>query len=302
MTKFNQFSMIFRRMIEANREGTLEEKVHANYRMAKFLGGTAAQGLMYSILASYAFGGPEGGQQRIRERLGKAKDEPLMFLIDSLGSAMGGPLYILYQEMKHQGLLGVGDAATKMMFPISVTADLGMALSSQGRYRDRDLVDRLGLFLEQKTPGWRVLRAQVAAYALGADAKESQKLMQDIKAANAWRRDTYGWKRVEEHLENDLRENFRVAMKKAMSEFQENGKTDDYRKNLRAAYMSLHRDVKPKDRDRAISGAIRSRKILVNNNNGKLTRDEQNSLIARIGDEAYRRLQIYDNMLEEAAP
>lgn len=196
--------------------------------------------------------------------------------------------------------MGIGEQATRLAFPFSVSADFLAMASGEGQYKDMDVFDRAGKFLMQKMPGFRVLETQIASWALGLEEAESKKLDADIKAANAWKRSTFGWTKVRENKENDTRREFRVNMRKAIKILTEEGKTDEYWNARQTAFESL--DEKLSEKKQRIAGFIRSRKILTNGDGGELTPDQEDAIIKRIGEEAYDRLEAYDDMMDKAAP
>lgn len=293
MTKMNQLKIILERVAETSKYGDKSEKYAARMRLAKFIGGTTFQGAFLALLYSYFSGGKEGAEMKARE----AADEPVRFLTEGFLGAMGGPLYLVWSGARWGGWTGIGEQATRVVFPYAVGAEIVEASAGVGKYKDMDAWDRTAKFFSQKAPGFRMMRTMISEWALG---ESSPKLEANLKALSQWKRDNWKNKKFPEGPEYNRE--FRINMKKAYQAVIDEDPEARAKAILAAAGIKTSQGMEEGEADEAIRQSFRQRLVLVNPETGKpLNADEEESLRKRIGDEALWRLKVFDEMLRDLA-
>lgn len=285
MNKLNQFRRNYQRFGEAWRSGDKGQLFNAGEGMARFLFSTSAQGAAYTLLASYAFGGKEG----LKIKANEAADEPFEFLAESLMATLGGPYYLLWQGARRNGVAGIGEQATRTLFPYTQAADLRDALQGNGQYRDQDVTQRIGRLLQQKTPGLRIGKQALAIFGLG---QESGPTEQAIKGFYRWKLDTFGPDNTQFDSPED-RKVFRSHMRRAVEAIK-SGDADAYDEAIFGAKQEAVKRT-------SVAQSFRARMLLKNPSGEDLTDEELDAVSKRIGEDALQRLQDYDAMLEQAA-
>lgn len=289
MMKANQFRRVMVSAAEAWESGTPREKRTATEQMARFIAGTTAQGALTTGIAALLYSGALG----LKIKLEEAEEEPLQFLQEVFMATIGGPLYLAWRGMKNKGLLGVGEAATWMVFPYTIATELINFSQGAGRYRDKDAFDKIGAFLDAKVPGTRAIGAGLAMAGL---SQEDRKLDAAIDGFYRWRRDVPGFREMRTYLDEDSRTGFRSAMKRAVEALKDGNHDKFLNSYAEAAELLAEEGSKEKP------GESLKRAMLLRDVNGKkLDADMHDALRARIGDEAVDRLEYFDLMLERAA-
>lgn len=260
-------------------------KKAATKSLARFVAGNAMQGAVTAMLASLAYNGLMG--LRIKEE--EIKDEPFKFLFDSFLASTSGPAYMLYRGMSESGLGGIGKQASKVVFPYAISKELYDMSTGAEKYKDLSVGDRIGKFLQSKTPGTRLLAAGAAMAGL---SNEDRELDAAMSALFRWKSSELGFTDNDRHLKKDERAKFRKHIRRAVEAMKE-GDSSAFTSEWMSAVGETSTD--------AVSQSLSARKVLKGPNGRELTEDEKSSLRRRIGMEAYNKLEYYDLMLEFAA-
>ncbi len=284
MMKANQFRRLAVNWADAVDSKDGKRIWQASTMMGRFMFGNALQGAMVTALVSLAYGGLPGFRIKKKE----AQDEPWLFLGESLASAMSGPLYLLWRGARQGGVRGVGDQATRLVFPYAIATDMMDMAQGQGIYRDTDLHIRIGRFLANKTPATRAIATGLAMFGLG---NPSQALDQSISGLHRWQMSALDMK-PGDFPTNEENAQFRTHIRAALNAI----KDGDEEKYINEWMKAL--DVSSYDK---VSQSLRSRKVLKGPGGRKLTEEEVTALSKHIGLEAYERLESWDMILEAAA-
>lgn len=294
MIKTNQARRVLTNFTESWRTG--QNRAAATEQAARFFFGNAMQGAMTVGLTALAYGGLSG----LKIRGNEASDEPVKFLSESFLSSMSGPLYLLWRGAKDKGLKGVGEQAARAAFPYAMMNELNDMAHSDGKYKDADLTERIGMFLKSKTPGAQAIGTGLAMFGL---ANKSQPLDEAIKALGRWRRDKLGWRDEDSYLNEDTQAEFRSNMRKAINAMKE-GDADKYMSAWMAAVEAKSENPsnpdKPQSPVEAIQSSLAARKLL-RGPAGPLTEEQKLALQKHIGMDAYNRLEDFDMMLDAAS-
>ena len=285
MIKMNQARRLMVNWVDAIESRDAKRIAIASGMAGRFLFGNTMQGAITMGLVTLAYAGREGFKIRWEEM----KDEPISFASEAMLSSMSGPLYLLFRGAKQNGLTGVGEQATRTMFPYAIMNDLNDMAQSQGQYRDTDTIQKIGRFLASKTPMTRAIGTGLAMSGLG---NPSQPLDVSIQGLNRWKRDQFGYDEVKMFRKQDEMEKFRTHIRNAISAMKA-GDEEKYTEEWMAAVDA--------DNIESVSRSLRARKVLEGPNGRKLTEEETDALKKRIGFDAYERLEAFDLMLESAA-
>jgi len=285
MMKANQLRKVLGGTIDAWKTGTGAERTAATYLLARFLFGAAAQGAITTGLTALFYEGVSGAKIRSQE----AQDEPLNFLAEATAASMSGPLYFMWRGSRDKGLAGVGEQASRLIFPFQVIKELWNYAWGQGAYRDLNWFDRSGKFIRQKIPGSRAISQGLALAGLSQDNKE---LDASINAFYRWRRQTIGFSEFQPFLKDDERKAFRSAMRRAM-EAMKDGNDAAYDKAIDEAY-----DLGGK---KGVQASMRARTILKGPDGKKLSEEQLDALRKHIGDRPVDLLEDFDAMVEATA-
>lgn len=299
MMKANQLRKVTGSLWGAWQEGTPFEKQQATRMFGRFMFGNTMQGALTAGITALAYQGALGLKLKLKE----AEDEPLNFLTESYLSTISGPLYMAWRGYKSKGVLGVGENATRMAFPYTALREMYDMTQGAKGYQNLDTFGKIGKFLASKTPGTKAINTGLALFGL---TSEDQKLDASMAAFKKWRREQQGFKTVEDFTKEDseeglldekLRKRFRIEMGKALESLRDGDSDKFYDHYVEAAGLLAERGKRPS----ALGEAFRDAKLLRSAKGAPLTPEQQDSLRARIGDEAYDRLEYYDLMLEQAA-
>jgi len=300
MMKMNQLRRVFGQWYETLRDqgATDGERAAAARLIGRFFVGNGLQGagavLATSLFYNWIFGTEIAAHE--------AADEPVKFMVESSISSLGGPLYLVWRGARMQGLRGVGEQATRTIFPFSIANALIDMFGGYGAYKDENLDDRLATFVEQRIPGTRMIRTGLSIMGLG---QKNEKLQVALRGFYRWRASELGWTKEETNRRIDLAGEFRVQMKRATLALQK-GDREAYREALTAASAAHQAEKLAGGKvkgiaNRRIARSFQARKVLEDLDGRKLSPAEMQSLEDRIGAEAVRRLRHYDMMLDAAA-
>ena len=282
MMTMNQFRSVAGNFAEAiGNKNWKQAKANANL-LSRLVAGKTLQGILMTALIALAYEGIHGVQEKANE----AKDETTKFMLDVFFASMGGPLAVMKRTLEKGGdsqQLQESIAAT--VTPLGIGKEIFDMSAGFGRYEGRGGAEKVGMFLESKTPGFRIMKTGMALAGLSS---EDQELNAAVKGFYRWRNQELG--RVESRRfgeEAEAGAPFRAQMRRVTEALRE-GK--DWRKELEGAG----------DR-RKVFQSLLSRQILKSSTGGKLTDEQMESLRGRIGEQYVNKLVAYDAMLRQVA-
>lgn len=260
----------------------------ATKRLSRFIAANSIQGALTAGLVTMAYKGVFGGKIGMNEM----QDDFPGFVWDSFLAAMGGPLYLVLRGMQYGGVVGVGEQLARSIFPYAIAKEIwDMSWGETPAYKDRNLFERIGVFIDKKVPGTRAMRTGMAMTGLG---EEDRKLRASQEAFWRWRRSYYDYAKSPGTIMEEGTD-FRKHMRRAVEALTEG----DAEKYVEELSLALETGNTKED----IARSFRARKILRSPKGEDLTKDPDamEALRQRIGDDALLRLQWYDMMLEESA-
>lgn len=273
----NQLRSVGGNFVEDLKSGNCPQAWQNAKLLGRMFGGRALQGALTVGLMALAYEWIFGVEERKQE----FKDEPVEFLFESYLAAMGGPLYVMKRVLENSGDSSqLQQTIASTVTPIGLAGELFDASAGNGRYEGRDASEKIGMFVESKTPGWRMIKTGMALVGLSSEDKELESALRSF----------YRWKREElprsTFPTKESGAEFRAKMRRAVEALQE-GK--DWRKELEG--------VNKNSAFRSFLG----KRVLEDENSKKLTPEMLEKLRARIGPRAVERLQAYDAMLTQVA-
>jgi hypothetical protein len=277
-TVFNQFKGIIINLVKDVKNKN-KDQARANAKLlGKFLGGKILQGALTTGFITLAYEGMSGLKERIQE----AQEDLLKFAIASFFTSMNGPINLVQKGVETGG----DSKALQLMMgsriaPVNIGSELLDATIGNGRYEGLDAPERVGAFIESKTPGLKALKTGMALFEL---SQEDRELTTALKAFYRWRRSELGW-RSEIKVGEDEGVEFRAQMRKAVKAL-ENGQ--DWRKAL------------PGDPKKA-SDSLYARTVLKTPDGKVLSEEQLEKLGKRIGTNLVEKLQTRDAMIREVA-
>lgn len=293
MMKANQLAKVTGRFSEEwfTKNGTWQGKMNTAEQLAKFVAGNTLQGALTVGIVTLAMRGLFGAEVKKNE----AKDAWGSFLMESFLSSMSGPLYMLWRGARYKGALGVGEQATRAIFPYAIGRELMDMAQGQGQYKDKDLIPKIGQFLKNKTPGLQMIGTGLSIFGIGSESRDLDTAM---KAFWNWRRERLGYSNEDTHLtdEEDVNKKFRKNMKDVAKAIQ-SGDEDAFNEAMEAAMEAVPEEKEPQ---KAWRESLARRHILRSPTGKPLSDDLQEALVNRIGQKAYDLLEDYDSMIDAA--
>jgi hypothetical protein len=275
----NQFRSIIKNLGEDWSSGNWRQ-FRANAKLlGKAIGGRTLQGAIYTAVLALAYEGLHG----LKERKQEALDNFGKFLMDSFFAAVGGPLYLVKKALESGGDTTVlQQTAGSLVSPLGIGSEVLDAAIGNGQYEGQNAFERVGSFIDNKTPGLRPLKLGFALFGLTQDDIQLQTAK---RAFYQWRRSEMGWKKEIGTAGEEEDKQFRAQMRKAVSAL-ENGK--DWRKEL------------GEDMERAAK-SLYGKRLLKTPEGKPLSEEQITKLRNRIGSELVDRLQMRDAMVHEVA-
>lgn len=257
-------------------------QIRANSRLlARLLAGRTLQGAITAGIYALIFGGVFGLATKKKE----AQDEFGKFLLDSYIGGLGGPAAI-GKRMLEQG----GDSKTLaanvagISTPVSLAGEFLDMRMGNGKYEGRDWFEKIGMFVEGKTPAWRMFKTGLALHGL---AEGNPKLDAAKKAFYRWKRELPGRQTTSssgEPTEEDAA--FTAQIRRVIDKLEKGG---DWRTELK--------QVAEKDKSKSLF----AKTILRDNNGAGLSEEQIGQLEQRIGKEAVSLLKARDAMVRQLA-
>jgi hypothetical protein len=278
------------RALRALRAGDMVEAELAVRQVVKQLGFSMLSGAAIQLVMAGLRGGPLGMSIWMNEAAQDLEDEPLAFLGELLLYGVGGPASVIWNATgspaSEQGFLM--EAAGRATFPGQMFAEASQALSGSGAYEGKDLPERTLRFL-QRNPVGSIAANWAGTLGLGGLGA------QDKAAIHAY----YRWAdkrdkplvRITGGATEDAR--FRDAMADA-AEIIKAGQ--DPTEALQRAY-GLTGDMSRGKAMEKIERSLSERRLLARVTDPA----DRADLRERIGEDAYARLEIHDELLEEIA-
>ncbi len=286
MMKTNQLRRVYTNFAEAFSGGTNAEKKAAGEQALRFFAFNTAQGALLSIVTAALTGGRAG----VRQEFEDFENAPGLSLLEFFGASIGGPLYMVMRGTRQSGFPeGVLEQAARAFFPYSVGRELTDMKRDAGRYRGMSWFEKMGTFVQSRTPASKSIKLAMATMGL---SDEDVELTQALKAYRGWRRETKEEDIYRSGVEEDVRQ-FRVHMRRANDAL----KLGHYGvANLEIARATMEKELTGKDVDEAKASAkssLESRKTA-----SKLDELELIELRERIGSRAVNHLLMHDELLD----
>ncbi len=251
---------------------------HNAVLMGRQLGGRSAQGAITIAILAGVSGGIYGLVQTKRE----AEEDVMKFVGEGIVSGYGGPLSVM--KRLGQNVKG-GDSFVKeiasLSAPASVTSemiDMGMGV---GKYEGLNTPEKVGKFLEEKTPASRMMKTGMAVAGLSEKDLEFEVA---VKGFYKWRREQSGQTKTSVVGGTDEQIEMRAGMQKVKKAIEAG---EDWVAELRKV-----RDLK------GAGNALRAGTLL--QVNGKALNESQlEALKRRIGAKGLEKIQARDAMIRE---
>lgn len=251
---------------------------HNAVLMGRQLGGRSAQGAITLAILAGVSGGIYGLVQTKRE----AEDDVMKFVGEGIVSGYGGPLSVM--KRLGQNVKG-GDSFVKeiasLSAPASVTSemiDMGMGV---GKYQGLNTPEKVGKFLEGKTPASRMMKTGMAVAGLSEKDLEFETA---VKGFYKWRREQSGQTKTSVVGGTDEQIEMRAGMQKVKKAIEAG---EDWVAELRKV-----KDLK------GAGNALRAGTLL--QVNGKALNESQiEALKRRIGANGLEKIQARDAMIRE---
>lgn len=248
-------------------------------QMLGHVAGKAAQGTGAYLLMSYLTGGSQGFDIALNE----FADDPAEFLTESaVFSMFAGPFGAVIRTMNSDATLA--DA----VFPVFVAGELSEAFGGDGAYRDLGFVDRMDRLSRRFIPGRKLFDSGLVAVGLGSD--EARDIHTAVRAYWRYRFDEENLSRGKQREISDEMREFRLHMKRAHTLMKDHADPEDVQEAIDRA-MGVEGKGK-----KEVKTSLLGRRLLP-----KLDDDRREALRSRIGNDAYRALEVHDRMLERYA-
>jgi hypothetical protein len=256
--------------------------------LAKMTGGKMLAGAIYIMLTTLVREWFDGVEVKKNEMV----DQPALFAVDSFVASGVGPLYAAKKIFESSGDASMLQTAiANTVSPLSVGSEMFNAAVGAGRYDERSLFERLGMFVDSKTPALRSLKLGAALAGL---SQEDTALIAARNGFYRWRRKefmpTLVLRGVPKNDEEELDAQFRVQVKRAVEALDGGG---DWKEELLKA-------AELKD-EKAIQQSLLRHRILKTPKGAKLTEEQMERLTKRIGNDAVYQLELHDAMVREIA-
>lgn len=289
MMKMNALRELMSELGDAAATGSAQHKTAAATIAARYLFGMGAQGLSTTIIKAMAY----GGIPALAILMSQSKDEPGEFWLDIMASDIGGPLSAIWYAQQNEGLLEAYNPEAvnaAMTFPGSMAMELTELLGGHGRFKDMDVQDRITRYFVEKIPAGRIISTVMATVGLSTEDKA---LDAAVRGFLEWRKENFGYKKIEDHTKADERKAFRISMGKAMRAIEDQ---KDPKPFLEEAV-----GYNKKQTGEAVANSLLARRLLFRPDRSKLTDEDLDKLIANIGLPAVEKLEAHDAMLKTLA-
>ncbi len=236
--------------------------------------GLVITGYAAKMIASVLTGGPGGLTMAMQEDEDKRKNETLGWLKSMVLSGVGGPVSVL--ENMHHSTMGLGNFS----YDIGLLGDMASAVNGSGRYKDMDKNEIVSTFASDRFRMGRVMNTWLGVLGSGGDSID----LDNAHRALGRFKDDSNMARVTTETASEP-DGFRAEMRRALELVKDGKDPSEHIKSV----LNL-----PEYHD--IASSIRARQLL--KNGGKdFTPEELKALTDRIGPEAVKRLQDYDDNL-----
>jgi hypothetical protein len=300
MLKFRQGRSVLNNIIE-DAHGKDWDGVYNNAKLlGRFVGGTALSGAITAGLIATIREGLYGAGIRKQE----AQDDFGRFVMNSFLMGMGGPLMAWQKIAEETGSFGqlvenVPKYAFESFAPYSIGNNLARSATGYGEYEGLDPFEKIGKFLENKTPGLKPFKAGMAAAGL---VQDNPKLDAAISAYYRWSHREIGIDKTEIRRFNDDRKEVRGFARRVVNAIRDG---EDFNEPLVKSIIAAAgtRTDNPYD---SASRSIRGKQIIGvkmadGKLIGKLSIEELTALRKHIGDDPVNRIMAYDAMLDAVA-
>lgn len=253
---------------------------HNSALLARQLAGRSLQGAVTIGVIALATSWLPGLKERVQEM----QDDPTGFAVNSFLAGLGGPVAILARlsrEVKNASSLQ--ENVANLMPPVSLTKDIGEASFGLGKYKGKTADEKLGMFIENKTPGFRAFKTGLAVFGLSQHDVEFETA---IRAFYRWRKTQPGYMPGAEAGGTTEEVELREQMKRVRRAL-ESGQ--DWKSELQKVQNLNYAS-------RALSAGT-----LLEVNGKPLSEEQLSKLKSHIGEELVHKLQTRDAMLRQVA-
>lgn len=296
-TRTNQLLKILGLMAEGFRTKNGKQLLGSSYLLARFVGFAANQGLLQTMFVAAFTGGLYAAALKLKE----FEDDRFGFTVDMFRSAISGPAQLVTSGWERGGFLGVANNMKRQFAPFNIAKDMWDLANGEGFYRNQDLHDRIGTYLNRNMPITRAARTAAAWVGL---SEYDYKLNEAGRAFRNWQIDK--WPNVPGTptiwMNDETGKAFRTNMRKAVEAL----KRGDVEAQLKAISDAIEAKIESGETMeksiQSVKASFRGARLLVNPKTREaLTPEEMDSLYNRIGGDALERLMAYDAMLMAAS-
>ena len=269
---------------EAFSERNYSKAVDAHRAMFSEIYGLAISGLTAQFALSYFY----GGEDNVEIKYNEAMNNPFRALKDAWTYTAFGGIY--GQILKATG----GDVGIDRLYPVTVIRETIGAVTGTGRYTYDEGMDRAIKFTERFAPANKAFKNGLVA--MGFGSPEAKKTDNAISAYYRWKiENKYGGKYTSVPDENIKK--FRTNMIKAYKAFREQkGDKEVLRLSFNAVSES-GKDIASISRSLTGKKLLTKSKIAPGSSDPEFTK-RKNELKKRIGQKAFNRLVIHDQLLD----
>jgi len=282
--------------IKAGAKEAWQERNHQKFVDASRLAlneilGTAISGMTTQFILAMAY----GGKDNVEIKWNEVKEEPLRFFFESyMYAAVGGVMGSIIQSTVDGKL---EENWTQLSFPISVFLEIEKAVNEKGKYTYLEGMNKYLEVAKRYFPANKAIRTLGVAAGFGNE--QTQKDDNAIRAYYRWKfKNNYGGKYIS-NPDKELRL-FRMNMKKAYDSLRggEDWKTID-------GHVITALDLADKDDKSAVMSILGKRLLnkskIAPGKSEDVYEERLEKLRKTIGDKAFQRLELHDEMLEDYA-
>ena len=275
---------------EAVNEKDYKKFVDANRIIASEFLGSAASGVATQFALAYIY----GGKDNLLIKWNEVQQNPLEFLLESWAyTTFAGVYGSILQATAEGKLTDTMFSPLELSFPVSIGMEVEKAISGKGRYTYLEGMNRFIEIVKRYFPANRIANNIVVG--LGFGNPESKKDVNAIKAYYRWRfKNKFGGTYIS-NPDEELKQ-FRTGMKKAYNAIRASEDPQKVNEYILAAINQTGKDTQ------SISSSIRGRQLLSKSKvaPGKsdiVYAERLEKLRKTIGENAYQRLQMHDELL-----
>jgi hypothetical protein len=273
---------------EAVNEKDYRKLINASRAITNELFGSAISGASAQFLLAYMY----GGKDNVEIKWNEVKENPLDFIIKSWAYTTFAGVYGSIIQSTSEGT--ILDNPTELFYPIVLLQEVEQSINAKGKYSYLDSMDRFTKFTERFFPANRVAKQMLAATGFGN--KQVHKDDNAIKAYYRWRfTNKFGGTYIS-NPDEELTQ-FRTNMKKAYKAIRAGDDPSIVSDWTLKAINNTSKDAQ------SIATSIRGRQLLTKSKiapgkTDNIYSERLEKLRKTIGDNAFKRLQLHDELLK----